>query len=197
MVSCDEGGMKRTMFVKWMTILLVGVMVTAGCSDKPRVKLYIEGVADTANPAKNFIEADLHGSQASACSTIQETATVTLRVSAQGTIGPQQDVMIYSYTVNYFYFDPTDGQVKGPVALLAFTVNDVNLRVNQGTTSDVLIPVATFLLKTWSYGLSCFGIAGYSGTGVVDRMIAQITVEGETIAGKKTLSRWQHTYLSV
>jgi len=177
------------MSVKWVTTLLVGVTVVAGCSDNARVRLDIEGITSNTNAGLPYIEADLVGSKTDPCATIQDQVTVALRVSAQGTIGPQQDVTIYSYTVNYFYFDPNDGQTKGPVALLAFSQNNVNLHLIQGQTSNLIVPVGTFLVKTWSFGLSsCFGVPGFSGPGVVNRMIAQISVKGETLGGKKVFA---------
>jgi len=171
-----------------IAFVLLAAFSLAACSDKSPLKFYIDGVEDSLVPGKNYIEADLAGNISDACTTVQEKANVKVRLAAPGTVGPSLDATLTGYTVDYFYFDPNDGQLKGPVALLSFSQGNLGMRLAANSTGTVLVPIATYLVKAWSYGLtgpSCFGVPGFPGPGVVDRMIARVTVNGEDSTGKR------------
>jgi hypothetical protein len=158
-------------------------LAASGCSDRSRLLLTIERITADQEGTKQYIEADLFGSAEDACLTLQEPAFVQVRLEGPGTVGPQFDAVLTNYTVEFFYFDPADGLLKGPVGLLALRQANLGQRLQRGTASTLQIPVATYVVKTWSYGIACSGITPYPGPGVVDRMLARITVSGEDLTG--------------
>ncbi len=169
-----------------ITIALLCSLTMAGCSDNSRMNLRIQKIegTDPGNANKTFIEADLIGSADSNCCAIQDAAKVELDLDAPGTLGPSLEAFITGYEIEYFYYDPADGQLKGPVSTLG-----VSISLRESITPSGLVtiefPVATSAVKAWSVGVTCAGVPGFAGSSPVKRMIARITVRGEDLTGKK------------
>jgi len=163
---------------------LTAAALVAGCSDKSAMRFTIESITENTT-SKPYIEADLVGNLvASPCATIQDPASVTVRLEKPGTIGPEYAANVKNVVIDYYYYDPNDGQLKGPVGLLSSKQYNISVNVESGSTKTFVVPVGSYLVKTWSQGLNCSGVPGYSG-GVVDRMVARITVNAEDGTGKK------------
>ena len=151
-----------------------------GCSDKSRMRFYIGNITDNSAERKSYIEGDI-------CKVGQEFANVTLTVEAptQNNVGPKYGVIIKGYYLDYYYYDPADGQYKGPIGLLNFSAGSLNVRIDPGTAQVVKIPVAQYAVKAWANKVPCTGYGAYSGTGArVERMVARITFNGEDLTGK-------------
>jgi len=164
--------------------LVLAAMAAAGCSDKSSMRFTIDSITESGG-SKPYMETDLQGNMAdSTCSIIQDPAAITVRLEKPGTIGPQYEAYVKNVVIDYYYYDPNDGQLKGPVALLSSKQYNINLRVDAGLPMLFLVPVASFVVKAWSQGMDCSGIPG-SSAGIVNRMVARITVNAEDGTGKK------------
>jgi hypothetical protein len=162
-------------------------LVVVGCSDKSAMRFTIDsltGYGTAVNAGKPYIECDLVGNFTSDCATIMDPVAVTVRLEKPGTIGPEYEAYVKNVVIDYYYYDPNDGQLKGPVGLLSAKQYNINLRVEAGATGTFTVPVASFLVKAWSQGVACSGVPGYSA-GVIDRMVARVTVNAEDGTGKK------------
>jgi len=112
-----------------------------------------------------------------------DPVVITVRLEKPGTIGPEYEAYIKNVVIDYYYYDPNDGQLKGPVSLISSKQYNYNLRVEASSTKVFTVPVASFLVKAWSQGVACSGVPGYSA-GVIDRMVARVTVNAEDGTGK-------------
>ena len=158
--------------------------IIAGCSDKSRMRFYIQSIYQEAS-SKNYVEADLIGSKTDPCNIVQEYVSVTVKCEAPGTVGPKYGVIVKSYYLDYYYFDPADGQYKGPIGMLNFSAGNMGVRVDPKSTAVITVPVAQFAVKAWANKVGCTGLGAYSGSAVrVDRMVARITLNGEDLTGK-------------
>ena len=162
--------------------MALAALVAVGCSDKSAMRFTIDSITSSSGNA--YIECDLIGNHSPDCSLIMDPATITVRLEKPGTIGPQYEAYIRNVVVDYYYYDPNDGQLKGPVGLLSSKQYNYNLRVESGGIKEFSVPVASFLVKAWSQGVACSGVPGYSA-GIVDRMVARVTVNAEDGTGKK------------
>ncbi|MEK7767860.1 MAG: hypothetical protein AAB368_16640, partial [bacterium] len=88
------------------------------------------------------------------------------------------------YEGAYYYYDPVDGALKGPVAALGIANSNMVDRLLFNEASTVNIPIVPTRVKMWSVGVTCGAIPGYSTTTRVSRMIVQITMRGQDDTGK-------------
>lgn len=166
----------------------LSAIVLAGCSDNSNMRFVIDSITDASSTSKNYLEADVVGSASNACTTIQEQVKVTVRLEKPGSVGPSLDARVTAVTAEYFYYHPVNGQLLGPVTLLGSKNSNYSAYLTADQTTSFLVPVATYLVKTWSYGYSdCFGVPRSADLGVmvVDRMVVRITVDAEDDTGKK------------
>lgn len=167
--------------------LAITAVVVAGCSDQSAMRFTIDKITDTSG-TKPYVEADLVGSASSPCTTLQDPISITVRLEQPGKVGPSLTASINNVVIDFFYYDPNDGQLKGPVGLLSSKQYNISSRVDSGGsaggTAVFSVPLATYLVKSWSQGMDCSGVPGYSA-GVVDRMVARVTVNAEDSTGKK------------
>lgn len=156
-------------------LVLAGILVPAtmavlgGCSDNSRLRMYITGIT---------VDSDQYG-DLELCSTQVEVASVGVAIEQPGTVGPYLDAFVTGYSIEYFYYDPRDGVLKGPVSWL--TVDTASIH---SSYSPIEVPIGTHALKAWAIGNSCGGKPGFDG-GVVQRMTARVTVRAEDTTGKK------------
>ena len=173
--------------VRWG--LAVAACLGLGCSDRSRMNLYIDRIsgASAPNNGKTYLEVDLIGNDSDQCNIIQDTVTVLVRETDPSTLSgtPVPSAFITGYQAQFFYYDPADGQLKGPVTEL--TLNSTNAREHlfSGESLGITIPLVTYGVKAWSQGVLCGGRYGYPGPGGVNRMISRITMVGEDSTGKK------------
>ncbi len=161
-----------------------GAAVMAGCSDKSPLKFSIDSITDTAS-SESYIEADLVGNKNSGCEPIQDKATVVVRLERPGSVGPSFDAWVKSVGIDYYYYDPYDGQLKGPVGLLVSRQSNLNARVPVNSTESFHVPMVSYHVKAWSQGTPCGGVPGYPGGRIVTRMVGRVTVSAEDETGKK------------
>lgn len=171
-----------------VSLLLALATFISGCSSRSQLKIYVSSIvgAEGTNYSKDYLECDIIGSDQDGCTAIQDTVLVSVVVDRPGILGPSLDVYITGYTLEYFYFDPADGALKGPIPGLTLAGTNLRLSMASGGAS---FPVAalTYRFKTWSVGVDCHDLAGYGGTENVSRIIVRITVHAEDTTGK-TLS---------
>lgn len=177
--------------------ILATATLGAGCSDKSPMKLYIDSVTGVASTIaqgiqtgmddKGFIEADMMGSNSAApCTPVgADMANVKVRLMQPGTIGPTLNAFITSYQLDYFYFDPADGVLRGPVPRLGVYTSDLHLLLVSNSQTDFNIPAVPRRVKIWSVGVTCGGITGFGGPIRPNRMLARITLNGEDETGQK------------
>jgi hypothetical protein len=188
-----------------MTGILLAVAMT-GCSDKSRMVLNIRSILTKGSGALlsglPYLEADMMGdTNLSHCSTIQDQVEVTVNLESPGlltdpttanrnlttgTFGPTVSGFITGFRLEYFYFDPNDGALRGPVSGLTVNTTNIHQKVyaNAGDVG-IVIPVTTFNVKAWCARATCGGNPGFAGPGYVSRMIIRITMLGEDQTGKK------------
>lgn len=178
-------------------LLAFALFGLAGCSDQSRYVMSITQIVPSfASVSDNTtsLEADLVGNfSASGCQTVQDMATVTVRVEHPGSggIGPYLGAWLTSYRVDYFYYDPITGSLAGPVTSLT-TTSAIRIQAGaQGSgfmTANLDVPIGTYDLKAWSVGASRNGRAGYAGAVPgsvwVERVVARVSVTGEDTTGK-------------
>lgn len=178
------------------TIVLPVLIALAGCSDQSRYVMNITRIEPASTSGIGSMQADLVGNFTThACSSIQDPATVTVRVEHPGSldIGPALGAYLTGYRIDYFYYDPTTGALSGPVSFL--TTTSQGLRIPAGVhgtgvmTVSLTIPIVTYGLKAWVVGATYNGYAGYTGAVPgslwVERVVARLTVTGEDTTGKK------------
>jgi len=161
------------------------LVLLGGCSDKSSMRLYIQSIVgmDT-NKGRNYIEADLIGNFTADCGVIQDQVTITLGLESSGSIvGNQPNGRIDGVEIQYFYYDPNDGQLKGPVTGLSSATSNLRMPIMVGKTTDLTLAAVTYNCKAWSQGVTCHGIPGFSG-GKVDRVILKFVVRGTDDSGK-------------
>jgi len=165
--------------------VLLCALVLTGCSDKSGMKLYLKSIEGTepGNAGKQYIEADLIGCSGKPCTVVQDQAKITVGLDRPGAIGPSFNAEINGYEVQYYYFDPADGQLKGPVSGLTVNSSNVRVTVPAGGTASFVAPVVSYVAKAWSTGVTCSGVPGFAGAGRVDRMILKITIRGSDYEG--------------
>lgn len=188
-------------------MMVTGTMLAValgGCSDQSRMRLVINSILGDLgdNSGKPYLEVDLMGNFSNAhCATIQDTVTVSVSVQSPGSltgatlssqnlvggaVGPTLSGAITGYRLDYYYYDPNDGTLHGPVQGLSLTSPNMYQRLpaNAGSTA-VILALATFNLKAWCSRATCQGAAGFPGPGYVSRVIGRITMYGEDESGKK------------
>lgn len=175
----------RTRTAALVAAMLV-VLSQSSCSSKSRLVMNIVSIfgSSAGNENASAISADLIGSSSSACSILAaDTVKVTLGLKRPGTIGPTYSAMITGYDIDYFYYDPADGVLKGPVSSLAFSQSGISNYFDVNGAAVVVLPVVPFRVKVWSAGVTCHGISGFSGVNRVVRMIVRITVHATDEVG--------------
>jgi len=162
--------------------LVLAALAAAGCSDKSNMRFTIESLtgAEGKNGGKPYIEADLVGNESDACATIQDAVAITLKLDRPGSIGPTLEGYVKNIVIDYYYYDPNNGQLKGPVPLLSARQFNFNQAI---TSAPITVPIVSYLVKSWSQGVPCSGVTGYPG-GIIDRMVAKVTVNAEDSTGK-------------
>jgi hypothetical protein len=170
--------------VKTAAIITLLILL-GGCADKSPMRLYIQSIVGTGeNTDKNYIEADLIGNiKADPCSVIQDQVIIVLNLEKAGTLGDQPKARIDGCEIQYFYYDPNDGQLKGPVANLTTNVSNIRTPVSIGLPARLLVAAVTFNCKSWSQGVTCHGVTGFAGPGTVDRMVLKFIVRGTDDTG--------------
>lgn len=186
-----------------LTMLLLGTTQT-GCSDKSRMRLAIQSIvgAEQHNLDANYLEVDMMGNFASShCSSIQDSVRVAVRLESPGTltpgdittnsvaignVGPTLGAFVTGFRLEYFYYDPNDGALHGPVPGLTVNTTNLHQRVvaNLGDAA-FNIPLVSYNLKAWCARATCASIPGFPGPGYVSRVIARVTILGEDETGKK------------
>jgi hypothetical protein len=174
---------KRT--VSGIAFLLSLAILISGCSSRSQLKLYVRSIVGTSgdNLNKEYLECDIIGSNLGGCTSIQDQVSVTVELDAPGSLGPSLGAYLTGYTIEYFYFDPADGALRGPVSDL--TVYGTNMKVPISTGTAVIdLAAVTFRFKTWSVGVDCHDVTGYTGLDNITRFIIRITIHGEDTTGK-------------
>lgn len=182
----------------------LGLAVT-GCSDKSKMRLIIDSIKSSSvgNVESDFVEADMMGNfGTSHCSAIQDTVKASVHVEAPGswsvptlanhnnpanTFGPPSYGMwVTGFKTEYFYYDPNDGSLRGPVSGLGVTTSNMHLYLKPMDTLDkeIFVPAATFNVKAWCARATCQGLPGFPGPGFVSRVICRITLFGNDETGK-------------
>ena len=168
-----------------VALLFSGVSAAlSGCSDQSRMNMYVDRITD-ATGSLGYVEADWIGSTANPCSVVQEQAKVTIRLDSPGSVGPVLDARTTGVTVEYYYSDPTDGVLRGPVSALGFYDPNYREYLKAGTVTTLVIPIANFKLKAWSVGLPIAGSPTAAGGLLIRRFVALVTVSAEDGTGKK------------
>jgi len=162
--------------------LAAGAWVMTGCSDKSSMRFSITNVSGNHG---SYIDSDVAGNANDPDITLQDVATVTASLEKPGTVGPGIGGTINNVVVDYYYYDPNDGALKGPVSLLSAKQYNFSISLSSNGSATFSVPVGTFVVKSWTYGYSdCFGVPGFRN-GIVDRVIARITVNATDDTGKK------------
>ena len=170
----------------FVVMLMACAGLTTGCSDRSSLRFVIESITDSATDVssrKPYIEADLVGNKNTTCGTVQDPAIVTVRLERPGSVGPQYNATITNVVVDYYFYNPQSGQLQGPIPLLSCREYNYNTHIIAGGSSEFAVPVATYLVKVWSQGINCSGLIGCP-YGIVDRMVARLTVNAEDDTGK-------------
>jgi len=159
----------------------------SGCSDRSRLVMLINGIVGTVAPNvnKSYLEVDTIGSLTAPCTPIQDPVRVTVGVDAPGTVGPSFNAWVTGFQVDYYYYDPNDGTLHGPVSGLSISAANLHERVVEGGTVDIEIPVVSFNVKAWSQRVGCASVPGFGGPGTISRMIGRITMSGVDYTNKK------------
>ncbi len=169
---------------------LFGIMValgSAGCSDRSRMSLQIQSIkgASAGNDNRTYLEVDLMGDADAPCLTIQDAVTVSVELIANGTVGPTFSGYLTGYKLEYFYYDPNDGVLRGPVGGLTLKDGNLSQRVAANASVDVTLPLVSFRVKGWTQRVTCGDNPGFPGPGSVSRMIARVTVYGKDADNKE------------
>src|SRR6266536_1465504 len=118
--------------IRLLALGMLTAISAAGCSDKSRLNIVITGIHDSASVAKTYIEADVFGNTTKACATIQETARIEVEQQGHSTIGPSYGARINRAVVDYFYYEPTDGILKGPNTGLTLVLDNLGVKIPSG-----------------------------------------------------------------
>ena len=159
----------------------------SGCSSRSPLSIYIASITgtDQANYQRTYLECDIIGSEDHPCTAVQDMIRVDVQVEDAESLGPTLDVYMTGFTVEYFYFDPTDGSLKGPVPELTMRGTNLRLYFEDGY-NEFQVPAVTYRVKTWSVGVTCHDLIGYGGVDNVTRLIIRVTVYAEDATGKTT-----------
>lgn len=183
--------MKFVRGIRGATVLAV-LFFFAGCSDKSRMNLRILEILGESqgNSGGTFIQADLMGQvNGLPCTALAiDTVRVTLLIEKAGSVGPTFDAYVTAYNIDYFYYDPRDGQLRGPIGELA--VRDTNIReylpVNR--QERIVVPVVPMKAKMWAVGVTCpvhgLNTAWPDPATRIWRMVARIMIIAEDETGK-------------
>ncbi len=169
-----------------LSFMLALAVFVSGCSSRSQFDIFITSIVggEGVNKDKEYLECDIIGSEENGCTAIQDTISVAVALEDPQVLGPTLAVYLTGYTLEYFYFDPADGGLKGPIPGL--TLRGTNMRIIMPTSGEATFTAApmTFRFKTWSVGVTCHDLIGFGGVDNVSRVIIRITVHAEDTTGK-------------
>src|SRR4026207_2086701 len=135
--------------IQFMVAASFAGLLLAGCSDKSRMLLQIESILTSGSgnlfAGLPYLEVDMMGNTSlSHCSVVQDTVIVTCNLESPGvfsnptvanrglttgTFGPTVSGVITGYRLEYFYFDPNDGALHGPVSGLTVDLKNIHRKL--------------------------------------------------------------------